>query len=236
MGGLNVAETLAGTGYPTGARPASVSYAVPSAAPTSSGVSPGSIHATAQNGGVGPGVRAAMESGGGPQITRGSIVPGEPFTDPTIRGGLWDMWKRSGYGGPGAHEEGMTSIASFRNGQRVFSDPQSWAPSVTVEEAIRTHVVPTATRPPVSGTSMPQYVYGHVHPWDAGTVISSTAGGKPIQAAEGPSGGDVNANRLERLMGRNAMDYVVTPRGVYRILGSENVQWIAPLDYLRPGG
>jgi hypothetical protein len=53
-------------------------------------------------------------------------------------------------------------------------------------------------------------------------------------AGAGPSAGDVAGLVADRLLGRNALDYVVAPEGIYRIAGEENVQWIAPLEYLRP--
>jgi hypothetical protein len=55
-----------------------------------------------------------------------------------------------------------------------------------------------------------------------------------MEAGEGPSWGDVTSQVFERGAGRNVINYVVTPQGIYRILGSgeDAVQLIAPLDYL----
>ncbi len=58
--------------------------------------------------------------------------------------------------------------------------------------------------------------------------------GVPQLAEEGPSWGDAFANAFHRGAGLNAIDYVLTPGGIYRIVDGY-VQWIAPISYIHPG-
>jgi len=62
--------------------------------------------------------------------------------------------------------------------------------------------------------------------------VGATRSGRPVKAAEGPSVADTEHNDAARRLGRNATDYVITPRWIYRILGRGNVQRIAPTNYL----
>jgi hypothetical protein len=145
---------------------------------------------------------------------------------------MWQMWIRSDLGSMRAHEEGLSFVARLQNGQRVFSDPERWQPSITLAEAGRRREVPTSLRPP-PGKGAPQYVFVHSHPWPAGTVVYVDQGTRFV-AETGPSPGDIFSNWVDRnIAGRNAIDYVITPEGIYRVIG-EVVQWIAPIGYLNP--
>ena len=176
---------------------------------------------------------SAAKKGEGVVITEGSIVPGEPITDPKIRGECWDTWVKSDLGSMRAHEEGFASSARFHNGQRVFSDPVAADPSITLADAQRLQETPALRRMPTLTEGASQYVNVHSHPFPEGTELY-VKDGVTYRAGNGPSTYDVLSNQIQRDLGRNVVDYVLSPAGIYRVVGTQ-VERIAPISYIHPG-
>jgi hypothetical protein len=91
-------------------------------------------------------------------------------------------------------------------------------------------IAPESVAPVLDPTK--ESVEWHSHPWKVGTKLW-VVDGVTQRTGPGPSLGDVASYIGNVSKGVKVTPYVLTPEGIYRIGPGSNIEWIAPINYLR---